>query len=263
MQTVNFRPDYAKFVLEMEPDRFNQYYQALNAISHTRKYHGDWLKSHKVTRLWADGAGMETWSIEIWGEWAGLVAALTSPTWILSLRRFDVRAIAWDTNEQAIINLGQHLQRHVTSYNVNVYSTRPASKRMGRDRGGKGFAIGSHKSDLRITIYKRQGEPTAVEAQCSGAMLKRLVANSIQVAPLGADGHLTWLELSDQIVTLARARFNRVLELSGIGQYWPVVGAPDLPDIEPAQSAFIVEMERQLDERGFADFREFNPDSIG
>jgi len=263
MQAVNFRPDYAKFILEMEPDRFNQVYQAMCAISHTRKYHGDFLKSHKVTRLWADGRGMETWSIELWGEWAGLVASLTSPTWVLSLRRFDVRAIIWDTDENTIVNLGQHLQRHVTSYNVNVYSTRPGSKRQGRDRGGKGFAIGSHKSDLRITVYKRTGEPAAIEAQCSGAMLRRLVANSIKVAPLGADGDRTWVELSDEIITLARARFNRVLELAGIGQYWPVVGAPELPNVDPVQSAFIVEMNNDLDallDDGGLDYR---PDTIG
>lgn len=263
MQTVHFRADYAKFILEMESDRFNQYYQALCAISHTRKYHGDFLKSHKVTRLWADGRGMETWSIEIWGEWAGLVTSLASPTWLLSLRRFDVRAIAWDTNEETIVNLGQHLQRHVTTYNVNVYSTRPGTKRQGRDRGGKGFAIGSHKSDLRITVYKRTGEPGAIEAQCSGSMLRRLVSNSIAVVPLKDDSSDTWQELSDQIVTLARHRFNRVLELAGIGQYWPVVGAPALPNVDPVQSAFIAEtnwLDEGHSDDGIFDYR---PDTIG
>jgi hypothetical protein len=263
METINFRPDYAKFILEMERDRFDQYYQALCTLSHERKYHGDFLKSHKVTRLWADGRGMETWSIELWGEWAGLVSLLSSPTWILALRRFDVRAIAWDTDEETIVNLGQHLQRHVTTYNVNVYSTRPGSKRQGRDRGGKGFAIGSHKSDLRITVYKRTGEPAAIEAQCSGAMLRRLVKNSIEVVPLGKDSSATVRELSDQIITLARARFNRVLELAGIGAYWPVIGPPELPNVDPVQSAFIVEIERTQADLDGEGYWEWKPDTIG
>jgi len=263
MVTINFRPDYAKFVLEMEPDRFHQYYEALCAMSHTRKYHGEFLKSHKIQRLWGNPDGLETWTIEIWGEWAGLVSALTSPTWILALKRFDVRAIAWDTNEDTIVNLGQHLQRHVSSYNVNVYSTRPGSKRQGRDRGGKGFAIGSHKSDLRVTVYKRTGEPGAVEAQCSGAMLRRLVRNSIAVVPLSSDCSETWQELSDQIITLARARFNRVLELAGIGEYWPVVGAPVLPNVDPMQSAFIAQIELTDADLAGEGYWEYKPDTIG
>ncbi len=241
MATVTFRPDYAKFLITCEFDRWLTLYHGLNELSHGRKYKAEWLKSHKVNRLYYNAdSGMETWSIDIWGEWAGLVELL-DPHWLKWLKRIDVRATVWDATKENILDIGQHLQRHVTSHNVNVFSTKPATKRLGRDRGGVGFAIGSHKSDLRITCYKRTGEPVAQEFQCSGAMLQRLIGECMEQEKYFSGAYSIWDGLKNKVETQGQKRLMVVLEKGGIGTYWPVLGRHDLPQLDPAQAAFLLE----------------------
>lgn len=247
MATVTFRPDYAKFLIEATPELWNHIYRVVNETSHEMKFNGEWLKSHKTQRLWFNAEkGMETWTLEIWGEWTGIVSKLPD-YWILWLKRFDVRAIVWDANKDTILDLGQHLQRHVTSHNINVYNTKAATKRLGRDRGGVGFAIGSHKSDLRLTCYKRTGEPVAQEFQCTGAMLKRLVTAITADGIVEDETRSAWAALSVRVQKEGNTRLQRVLESAGIGTYWPVLGAHDIPSLPPTQAAFIAELGSIID----------------
>lgn len=242
MATVTFRYDYAKFLIHCEPDRWQTLYQGLNTLSHERKYAGEWLKSMKVNRLWYNSdSGMETWSIDIWGEWAGIVELL-DPHWLQWLKRLDVRAIVWDASSDTILDVGQHLQRHVTSHNINVFNTKKASKRLGRDRGGVGFAIGSHKSDMRITTYKRTGEPVAQEFQCSGAMLSRLVKECSEQERFTSPSYSVWACLLQKVEQQGSRRLARVLENSGVGTYWPVLGLSGAHALPDKQSAFISEL---------------------
>jgi len=239
MSVVRYRPDYAKFVFTVPSGTWHQYSQRFHEVSHTRKYQAEWLKSHKMSCWYGDAvSGNETWSVDIWGEWAGIVELLPV-AFFLNLRRFDLRATIWDCDDDTIINIGQHLQRHVTSHNINVFSTKPASKRLGRDRGGKGFAIGSHKSDLRVTVYKRSGEPAAQEFQCSGAMLK----NSVELIAQGGYGREqvidVWSALRSRIQSQGEIRVAKVFNSARIGTYWPILQTQELPDLPDKQSAFI------------------------
>jgi hypothetical protein len=248
MGTVTFRPDYAKFIFECEPEVWNLHYRAFVELSHLMKFNGEFLKSHKTNRLWFNAEkGMETWTLEIWGEWTGIVEKLPAE-WVLSLKRFDVRAIVWDASKDTILDLGQHLQRHVTSHNLNVYNTKPATKRLGRDRGGIGFAIGSHKSDLRVTCYKRTGEPAAQEFQCTGAMLTRLKLKAWEWYNKTSGTIDIWANLRSRVQAEGHKRLAGVLESAGIGTYWPILGASDLPHLPPTQSAFIAEVQDILDD---------------
>lgn len=242
MSTVTFRPDYAKFMFECEPEVWNHIYRVANETSHEMKFAGEWLKSHKTQRLWYNAErGLETWVLEIWGEWTGIVRNLPAE-WLLSLKRFDVRAIVWDATKDTILDLGQHMQRNVTSHNINVYNTKPASKRLGRDRGGVGFAIGSHKSDLRITCYKRTSEPVAQEFQCTGAMLNRLKLASWDWYQKTGKTIDIWVNLSARVQKEGNARLMRVMESVGVGTYWPVIGADNIPQLPPTQAAFLTEL---------------------
>ncbi len=242
MSTVQFRPDYAKFLIEAQPEVWNHLYRVFCETSHEMKFAGEFLKSHKTNRLWYNAEkGMETWSLEIWGEWTGIVSKLPAD-WMLSLKRYDVRAIVWDAGKETILDLGQHLQRNVTSHNINVFSTKPATKRLGRDRGGVGFAIGSHKSDLRVTCYKRTGEPVAQEFQCTGAMLSRLKLASWDWYQKTSKSIDPWVNLSKRIEAEGNKRLMRVLESAGVGTYWPTIGAEDVPQLPPVSSSFLVEL---------------------
>jgi hypothetical protein len=242
MATVTFRYDYAKFLIQCPSDMWSHWYHELTRESHEMKCKGEWLKSHKVNRLWFNkDNGMETWSIDIWGEWASIIERLPMQ-WIQFLKRADVRAIVWDATEDTIIDIGQHLQRHVTSHNVNVYSTKPASKRLGRDRGGKGFAIGSHKSDLRVTCYKRTGEPCAQEFQVSGAMLARCVRECLEQGKYYTGAYSIWEGLKGKLEKAGNQRLQVVLERGGVGTSWPILGAHYIAPLDPVQAAFITEI---------------------
>lgn len=223
-------------------------YRALNEQSHEMKFAGEWLKSHHTQRLRYNATvGKETWILEIWGEWAGIVEKMPVH-WLLDLRRFDVRATLWDTDEDTIINLGQHLQRTITSHNIHVYSTKPATKRQGRDRGGKGFAIGSHKSDLRVSCYKRTSEPCGQEFQCSGAMLRRLALQAYDWYMKTGETIDPWRNLRARIEKNGNRRLMSILERAEVGTYWPVIGADDIPRLPPIQAAFLVEAQDILDD---------------
>lgn len=241
MGTAIYRPDYAKFLIECHPQDWAGWYGNLNRTSHEVQFHGEWLKSHKVNRLWYNAAAdKETWSIDIWGEWAGIVSYL-EPHWFPLLKRFDVRAIVWDADETAVTSLGMHLYGAVTSLNIHVFNTRPAVKRMGRDRGGVGFAIGSHKSDLRISCYKRTREPVAMEFQMSGAYLKRMMARVIEQTSGAVEVSDLFFHLKNRVVAEGENRLERVLDAAGIGGYWPVIGPVPVPALPPTQAAFVAE----------------------
>jgi hypothetical protein len=243
MSTVQFRPDYAKFLIEAKPEVWNHMYRVVCELSHERKFAGEFLKSHKTNRLWYNAEkGLETWSLEIWGEWTGIVMSLPN-YWVTWLKRYDVRATVWDATKDTILDLGQHMQRTVTSHNINVYNTKPASKRLGRDRGGVGFAIGSHKSDLRITCYKRTGEPVAQEFQCTGAMLKNIITDVTAAGITDDETRSAWGAIGTRIERKGNDRLQRVLESCGIGTYWPVIGAHDIPRLPPIQAAIIAEID--------------------
>lgn len=236
---VTYRPDYAKFLIHCPSDAWQSYYRTFCAAAHERQYKGDFLKSHKTKRLWFNAEnGMETWSLEVWGEWSGIVDVLPVE-WLDRLKRFDVRGVVWDATEDSIIAIGQHLQRTITTTNINVYSTKPRSKRDGRDAGGKGFSIGSHKSDLRITAYKRTGEPCAQEYQCSGSMLQSVVEHVKAIWGKTRRTTGPWRTLCSQIEERGSKRMASVFERADIGVYWPTFSRDDAPVLPPIQHEFI------------------------
>lgn len=239
MSSIVYRPDYAKFVFRVQAGTWHQYSERFHEASHQRKYHAEWLKSHKMSPWYGDAvSGTETWSVDIWGEWAGVVDLLPE-SFFPFLRRFDIRATVWDATEATIIQIGQHLQQTVTSHNINVYSTKPATKRLGRDRGGKGFAIGSHKSDLRITVYKRTGEPAAQEFQCSGQMMKGIVEEVYADPTIAPLGRSLWRAALARVQARGTSRLTRVFSSAELGTYWPVLETEGMPSLPPIQGAFL------------------------
>lgn len=250
MSTVTYRPDYAKFLLHLPAGLFHQYYAALNRESHEVKYHGDWLNSHKVVALPCQRDDYENTVIEIWGEWAGIVSRLDFPVWGSSLRRLDVRAIVWDADEDAVLAVGQRLQRSDVGYNVEVFSSKPASKRMGRDRGGKGFRVGSRKSDVCSVVYKRSGDPVAIEFRFQGQVLRNMV-EWVLYHYSGAEGTVDlWRHLVERGEAAGQKRLQTVLERAGIGTYWPTYAKADRDDYDQLQTSFAANLAQKGEEDG-------------
>lgn len=237
MSEVIYRFDYARFKIECAPENWEAIYGGFRKARETFKASGDFDKCHKVNRLWFNAAaGKETWALDVWGEWAGIVWSLDE-FWFQYLTRLDVRRTLWDADGEAVMALGERLNRAGGPYNVHTFNSRPGSKRMGRDRGGVGFAIGSHKSDLRISCYKRTGEPSALEFQMTGRYLSRSMETAREnwIATDKTAG--LWYRLKECVQEAGEARFERVLENAGVGTYWPCAGPLPVPELPPLQTA--------------------------
>lgn len=248
MSSVTFRPDYAKLLFELPRGLFSTYYTRFCSESHNHKYHGDFLKSHKVVALPNNNPEMETTILEVWGEWAGLVTAMPFRTWAGLLRRFDARAIVWDASEEAVLAVGQRLQRSDVGYNVEVFNSKPASKRLGRDRGGKGFRLGSRKSDMCVVVYKRTGEPAAQEYRLQSTLLRRQVTRVMTTMRREGDVVDEWRQFIGLCEKEGQRRLALVLERAGIGTYWPVYAQQGREDYDQLQTSFAPHYEPTKDD---------------
>lgn len=237
MSEVIYRFDYARFKIDCAPENWANIYGGFRESRAQFKASGDFDKCHKVNRLWYNAqSGKETWAVDVWGEWAGIVQVL-SEFWFTHLTRVDVRCTLWDADGDAVLTLGEHLNRAGGPFNIHTYNSKPASKRMGRDRGGIGFAVGSHKSDLRISCYKRTSEPTALEFQMTGRYLERSKAAATENWMNTAKTSGLWYRLKELVVEAGEHRFERVLDHAGIGSYWPLAGPLPTPELAPLQTA--------------------------
>lgn len=137
---------------------------------------------------------------EAWGPACVNVTQLDFVTWGQALDRIDVRC-DMEVTHNGVDRMYQHLRKNKAgNRNVTLYNSKPRSKRSGRDTGGFGLAIGSHKSDMRITMYKRGSEKGAYEIQMAGKKLERSVASCHSypntAEPLPNNVRWSWLKTS-------------------------------------------------------------------
>lgn len=223
MPTIDYRWDYLKLMVTHPIGSFSSYYNVISeAAKPFVKDQLAWDKTHKVMPWHSQHQTLATTIVEVWGEAAELVKNLDWDTWHGAVKRLDVRAILWEVEEDAVIFTGQRLQRMVSSLNVEVFSSKPATKRLGRDRGGKGFRLGSRKSDVCVVVYKRTREPAAQEFRFQGQAL----VNALRVVHEELNGKAyvvdMWLALQRDLVRRGSVRLERGLNEAGIGVWWPL-----------------------------------------
>jgi hypothetical protein len=236
MTTALYRYDYLKVIVTHPAGHFQPYYHAMrDAARGLVKDDLAWDRSHKVTPFHSMEPLWERTCVEVWGEAADLINKLPFHPWHEFVKRLDVRAILWDVEEDAVMYTGQRLQRNVSSLNVEVFSSKNASKRQGRDRGGKGFRIGSRKSDVCVVAYKRKGEPAAQEFRFQGQAL----ANSLnQIADEFEGRELIvdlWATVKRDLQARGMRRMERAMNEAGIGVYWPLFDHLSAEEHEPLQ----------------------------
>ena len=204
-----YRIDYAKFTIDCEADYFQSLSRVIHELGRNEARYPNYLREHKITVWQSQHPGLRKYFIELWGVSACLVAELEFQTWAPFLTRMDVRTWEPDLGENEIMELGGLLQATVSKWNINVYKTRPATKREGRSRGGVGYAIGSHKSPIRVTTYKRAGEMAATEGQFTGYALDRAVDMCIRGlygdAPTSEGA---WRSLVDHLASFTENRIH-------------------------------------------------------
>lgn len=170
------RIDYVKVVRELDHDAlqfFLNRYKDWQATDHNKGLKAPDLKVSVLRGASRDGKGK--YAIETWGEGSSLFWYLVMKDCPSALVRLDVRTGMPDVEMDVVLNLKAVLAVAGSQYNTFTYGSKSRSKAGGGNQGGQGMAIGSHKSDLRISFYKKPQQAAAYEVQCSGAMLARIM----------------------------------------------------------------------------------------
>lgn len=242
MATVEWRWDYAEFIVVCPRGTFGQYYDHLSRAAMGRKWgNASWDASHKVQALHNFTPDWDRTKVSIWGECTGVVDLLDYAVWSSWVGRLDVRATQWDVDGEAVLHTGQRLQRTISTRNIEVFSSKNASKRLGRDRGGKGFRIGSRKSDFCIVCYKRAQEPAATEYRIKGQALLNALHRIEDGWDVYSKLNNVWSYLKEDIVAQGEKRFGSVMKEAGIGEFWGLWSKRGLDDYEALQSSFLLE----------------------
>jgi hypothetical protein len=191
--------DYVKFIVVAEPDLFTtsyleEWYETFGAEEENGR------KRWRLTCLGQAGIDKRKYALEIWGDPAQQVCNLSWAKWHKWLQRYDFAETFSLGDVDAIDALYELSRQAGMRHNVNRYSSRKRTKKTGRSGGGEGVAFGSHRSDFRLSIYKRHDEPLKWEVQMAGGRLGRLVQKTIRYLEImGVDTIEPWSSLETSI----------------------------------------------------------------
>lgn len=170
------RYDYVKAVWELDHDMAQELGREWYDTFSIEQDAGQDRRVANVKQLRKMPSGKYLWAFEAWGEVADRVQELPWAIWAPHMQRMDVRD-EWVLTHKGVDAMYQHLRQHKAgSKNVHLFDSRPTTKRQGRDTGGYGLALGSHKSDLRTTFYVRGHEGAAYEFQVAGDKLEQKIS---------------------------------------------------------------------------------------
>lgn len=178
----NGRFDYAKFIIDAEPDRFAQLYQVVEQAVNGLHGEGVEVRPARLSVLKPRVQGLRTYSIELQGPSAMAVKDLDIQTWRRWCTRLDVRVPITVTKEGQD-RLLMYLEEHGAGRrSFGKQNSRERRKQKGRDGGGVTVNIGSHKSDYRCSIYYRGQELGAIEWLFEGPRLQTAVTANASMA---------------------------------------------------------------------------------
>lgn len=213
---ADHRADYVKFTLRAPLDLCEQYkLRFIEIVANGEEFDGPDSGQHvKALRRHADGNW--TYVYEIYGPLAQMVRYFDWDAWSPLLERLDVK-FDYDISIEGVRALREHLEGQGSGgRNVQTFNSRVRTKKDGRDAGGFGVAIGSHKSDTRLSSYKRGSERGGIEYQLKGRPVKMGVAvidmmRKSNQEPAHRD---PWSELRQQVFTIAVKDYEKATGLS-------------------------------------------------
>lgn len=205
------RFDYIKFYLVLDQDRFQSYYAEFADTFITRMPDVSDRKV-KTTVLSPAADGRRRYVIEAWGEAAEIAYWLDWSRWSPFLTRADSCDVLVDCCPTGPELLYEEIRKRNQQYNLSYFDSKHREKRRGISPGGHGWALGSHKSDMRISFYRRNSQPWRMEVQCSGSMLynKVKLADSFRIRA-DVDSVATWTFLAEAIRVSGMVRLAQVL----------------------------------------------------
>jgi len=216
MSTQYYRWDYVKLLFEMEPDRFHTYLSRLEELGSAHIGTNRWKGAMRVKMLGALDKDKRRYMVTVYGTAAYIVNFLPFAWWPF-VRRLDVKASDLPYSDEEVHALRTRLLATDNPYNIVAMNSRDRLKNDKRDAGGRGFSIGSHKSDLRCSMYRRGREGVGLEFQCKDEMLKRLLERHAPAFPQSEHPSTFWLTLKDDIIAAGEQRFARALTSAGLG----------------------------------------------
>jgi len=224
MDTGYFRWDYVSFWFDCAPDLFHTHLAYLDGLMNEVPPSHNWKQQMKVHAHGPGQGDSRRYSITIFGAAATVVSRLPV-FWHKFIRRLDIKCWPPELDEAAVVEMRDVLLNSKTGYNVTGHNGKPRQKTDKRDAGGNSLSIGSHKSDLRISVYQRSREHACLEFQVSGDMLKRVFANQLRLGGSTQRPAGFWTGVKSELQELGNARFNRCLVNAGVVRWRPTTQA--------------------------------------
>lgn len=249
-QQENVRCDKVTFLLDMEPDRFQTYLKEFEEFtSHISLTTGVPINSSARVRGADPERGTRLYELDTYGAGSDHLLRALPAHWISFISRLDYRTIT-NINVDNLYPLQGHLERNARrGRNVNMFNTRERTKLRGRNAGGRGVSVGSHKSDQRLVIYKRKGEQGAIELHVTGMVLQREVKRAKMLV---SDGKSS--TFYDAIMWLLYSRLHSFIQdcgFSSLGELSTYLSAPSEGDAaEASRYAAIAELRNYLARAG-------------
>jgi hypothetical protein len=210
-----YRWDYLKLMFECEADLFHTYLGELEKLAEERIGNRLWRQGCRVKALGETEAGKRRYVIVVQGSAANIATHLPFRWWP-HVRRLDVKATDLPYTDDEVHNLRVCLLKKPNPYNIVAMNSKDRVKNDKRDAGGRGFSIGSHKSDLRVAMYRRGKEGVGLEFQCKDEMLRRLLNRHAGAFPPQEHPSTFWLTLKDDIIAAGEQRFARSFQAAGL-----------------------------------------------
>lgn len=174
--------DWVSFLIEIEPDLFQQLYlEEWNMLVVARLPAWAQAKQTRVHALGATKNGKRRYVLSLWGESAQQVVHLPFVKWVDRLTRFDVKRRLYDIRPDTYERLCVALQFAETRRNVEAFKLPKRTKNTVRDSGGEGVRFGSRKSDISTKLSKRGGEIPYFETQVQDDRLDAAVLEVMEV----------------------------------------------------------------------------------
>lgn len=206
--------DYVRFVIVGDPDL------AAGHLNHLRTTHEQYCNaaqeqgSYRVKALGADKSGQRRYTFECWGLASSFVVMLDFERWASRLSRFDVCSLSEADDDEIAATYEAATGERAKNRTVHLFQSPSRTKAGGRNAGGTGFAVGSHKSDLRLSLYKRAGEPARFEGQFAGTMLTRAVEACKSARTGSAADTQSWEALVELLVRWRDTRWYQATTLN-------------------------------------------------
>lgn len=209
MAVEAFRCDYAKWAFRWSHDNFQLQVDIFRSVMRKHKDYNNDRPQFKVRALGGWGTVERYYTLECWGPICEYVPLLAGQHWLANLERVDFKAVARGVSIVGNYTTGMLLGLADTAPLVQTFNKPAKSKQGSTDGGGKGWAIGSHKSDLRISGYSKSQSPVGLEFQSTGTMLQRFKQNIVADMVRGDTFDALLSRLQAQVCAVAYARLSK------------------------------------------------------